>query len=526
MGATSMSPAERLRAQLADPNFLTVALGVYDGVQTVGTSVKAEFANLSQGISARTALETNPPALYMSGAATAASMLGQPDLGIATQEHFIQNLNMLTSIAGNTPVIADADTGFGSVLNIARTVECYERAGTAALHIEDQVMPKRCGHLKGKEIVSREEWRARLKAAVSARSGKPSAPLIIARTDSIQGHGLDEAIERIRIAGEVGVEIGFVEALLTKEDAVRAVRELAPMPLVLNLPTHGATPDFTNAEAKEMGFRITWHPLAGAVSAVHALRNAYGEVMNKGTDVATAQGMGPREFFQVMGLGDAIAFEKKITGGPLYVLVTLYLLGRLLSVRYLTPLRRVPGPWLASITRLWKVQKAFAGDMQWVNIDLHKRYGPIVRIAPDEVSTDDPGESLKVIYGHGSQYKKARWYEASDAPGDYSLFTDANIQRHAHDRRMVAAGFSMTALMEMEGFVSNCVAIFETRLDEFADQKEPIDMGNWLQCYAFDVIGEITFARRFGFLDRGKDVGNIMKALDGFLSYSAKWAWS
>lgn len=146
--------------------------------------------------------------------------------------------------------------------------------------------------------MSREEWRARLKAAVSARSGKPSAPLIIARTDAVQSHGLNEAIERIRIAAAVGAEVGFVEALITKEDAIRAIRELAPLPLVLNLPTHGVTPNFTNAEAKEMGFKITWHPLAGAISTVHALRQAYGQVMNEGTDVATAQGMSPRGFFQ------------------------------------------------------------------------------------------------------------------------------------------------------------------------------------------------------------------------------------
>ncbi|KAK5462569.1 hypothetical protein LTS15_002281 [Exophiala xenobiotica] len=174
-----------------------------------------------------------------------------------------------------------------------------EKAGATALQIEDQVMPKRCGHLGGKEVVSRDEWRARLKAAVAARSCKPSAHLIIARTDALQTHGLSEAIGRIRIAAEAGVEVGFVEALLTKEDACRAVRELAPLPLVLKLPTHGAAPDFTNAEAKQMSFKITWHPLAGAVSAVHALRKAYGEVMHKGTDVATAQGMALGSSFKV-----------------------------------------------------------------------------------------------------------------------------------------------------------------------------------------------------------------------------------
>jgi len=172
--------------------------------------------------------------------------------------------------------------------------------------------------LKGKEVVSHEEWGSRIRAAASARSGRPSAPLIIARTDSVQTHGVDEAIARIRIAVEAGADIGFVEAPLTKEDAVRIVRELAPIPMVLNLPTHGATPDFTNTEAKEMGFKITWHPLAGAVSAVHALRKAYHEVMNNGTDLATARGMGPREFFQVMGLDQSMAFENAVGGGKLY----------------------------------------------------------------------------------------------------------------------------------------------------------------------------------------------------------------
>jgi len=102
----------------------------------------------------------------------------------------------------------------------------------------------------------------------------------------------------MRIAVKAGVDVGFVEAVLTREDATRVVRELAPLPLVLNLPTNGATPNFTNAEALEMGFKITWHPIAGAVAAVHALRRAYRDVMEKGTDVSTAEGMGPREFFQ------------------------------------------------------------------------------------------------------------------------------------------------------------------------------------------------------------------------------------
>ena len=172
------------------------------------------------------------------------------------------------------------------VYALSRTSNCFSNR------------PKRCGHLGGKEVVSRQEWTLRIRAAAAARSDKPSAPLIIARTDSIQTHGLDEAIERIKIAKEAGADIGFVEAPLTKEDAIRVVRDLAPLPMVLNLPTNGATPNFTNKEALEMGFRITWHPLAGAMASVHALRRAYRDVIEKGTDVETANGMAPREFFQ------------------------------------------------------------------------------------------------------------------------------------------------------------------------------------------------------------------------------------
>ncbi|KAK1764513.1 cytochrome P450 [Phialemonium atrogriseum] len=195
---------------------------------------------------------------------------------------------------------------------------------------------------------------------------------------------------------------------------------------------------------------------------------------------------------------------------------------RVVARRWWSPLRQVPGPWLAAYTRLWKLYHTSRDNMELVNIDLHRRYGPIVRIAPHEVSIDDPEDSLRVIYGHGTRFTKSRWYEASDPPGGHSLFTDPDIKRHAHERRMVASGFSMSALLEMEDFVSECVKVFETRMNEFAESGQALDMAHWLQCYAFDVIGEITFAKRFGFMDRGEDVGNTIQTLEGFLSYSAK----
>ncbi|KAI1611809.1 cytochrome P450 oxidoreductase [Exophiala viscosa] len=203
------------------------------------------------------------------------------------------------------------------------------------------------------------------------------------------------------------------------------------------------------------------------------------------------------------------------------ILLLLLVICYVIYVRYGTPLRNVPGPFLASVTRLWKLRKILSGDFEWTNIDLHGHYGPIVRIGPNEVSIDDPDESLGIIYGHGTKFTKSPWYQASDAPGQHSIFTDTDIARHARERRLVANSFSMTSLAALEPYISDCVQVLETRLFELSKENAVVDVGHWLQCYAFDVIGEITFAKRFGFLDRGEDIGNIMNVLDGFLSYSS-----
>jgi hypothetical protein len=175
--------------------------------------------------------------------------------------------------------------------------------------------------------------------------------------------------------------------------------------------------------------------------------------------------------------------------------------------------------------------------MEKTNIALHRKYGipscpsketnitgKIVRIAPNEVSIDDP-EAVKVIYGHATEFIKAPWYYASGpihAGTGVDLFTDTNEKRHAANRRKVANAYSMTALLEMEPFVDQCASVFETRLCEFADTKTTFDLGHWLQCYAFDVVGEITFAKRFGFLDAGEDPKGLMAGIEAYLSYGAK----
>ncbi|OBT68006.1 hypothetical protein VE03_01548 [Pseudogymnoascus sp. 23342-1-I1] len=189
----------------------------------------------------------------------------------------------------------------------------------------------------------------------------------------------------------------------------------------------------------------------------------------------------------------------------------------------LSPVRQIPGPFLARFTRLWYFRQVLCGDFDQVNIQLHRRYGPIVRIAPDEYSFEDL-QAVKIIYGHGTKFAKAPWYNASGVPSNHprmNLFTDRDMKNHADNRRKVANLYSMTALLKMEPSVNACIEIILQRFDEFTSSKQSINMHHWLQCYAFDVIGLITFSRRFGFLDKGEDIEEIMKSIHNFLHYSA-----
>ncbi|KAJ5961635.1 cytochrome P450 pisatin demethylase [Penicillium viridicatum] len=170
------------------------------------------------------------------------------------------------------------------------------------------------------------------------------------------------------------------------------------------------------------------------------------------------------------------------------------------------------------------------GDFHQTNIKLHQQHGPIVRVAPNWYSISDP-TAAKLIYGHGSKYQKSEWYDAWNLMDDLSLtnlFSVRSSTKHAEDRKKVASLYSMTSLVAYEPFVDNCIEIFKQRLDEFATKGQLIDMGHWLQCYAFDVIGNITFGDRFGFLDAGNDVGNMIDFLDGSFaacSYFGLYIW-
>ncbi|THU96861.1 oxaloacetate acetylhydrolase [Dendrothele bispora CBS 962.96] len=296
-GPLSPNPATRLRQMLARPG-IVVAPGICDG------------------ISARCALEAGFECLYQSGAATTASRLGGPDLAIATLNDFVEAGQMVASLDPTVPVIADADTGFGGPAMVARTVRQYHKAGIAAMHIEDQVQTKRCGHLMGKQVVSREEFLQRIRAAVIARDEIPGGSdfVIIGRTDSAQVLGMEEALIRLKLAADAGADVCFIEGVKSKELLLKTVDALAPKPVLVNVISGGLTPAFTYSEAEQMGAKIIIFSLVSCVAMVHAVRAAMQSLKKTGTDFASAQGMDPKQFFQVMGLDEVIELDAKAGG--------------------------------------------------------------------------------------------------------------------------------------------------------------------------------------------------------------------
>ncbi|KAF8952517.1 oxaloacetate acetylhydrolase [Flammula alnicola] len=301
-GPLSTNPATRLRQMLARPG-IVVAPGICDG------------------ISARCALEAGFNCMYQSGAATTASRLGQPDLAIATMNDFVQSAQMVCSLDPTVPVIADADTGFGGPANVARTVTQYARAGVAGLHIEDQVQTKRCGHLMGKQVVSREEFLTRIRAAVIARDSIPGGSdfVIIGRTDSAQVLGMEEAITRLKLAADAGADVCFIEGVKTEELLRSTVAALAPKPVLVNVISGGLTPSFTTQEAETMGAKIIIFSLVSCVAMVHAVRAAMQSLKKTGTDFTSAKGMDPKSFFEVMGLNEVIELDSKAGGSAFEV---------------------------------------------------------------------------------------------------------------------------------------------------------------------------------------------------------------
>jgi methylisocitrate lyase len=199
------------------------------------------------------------------------------------------------------PLIADMDTGYGGPIMAARTVEQYIRAGVAGAHLEDQVLTKRCGHLSGKKVVDTEEYISRIRAAHAARVRLQSDFVLIARTDALQQHGFEECLERMKRARAEGADVGLIEGYTTKEQAIRAVKELAPWPLLLNSVENGKSPNITVDEAREMGFAIIIFSFATLAPAYTAMKETLQRLKTKGF-VGTPKNITPVTLFEVCGL--------------------------------------------------------------------------------------------------------------------------------------------------------------------------------------------------------------------------------
>jgi len=254
------SPGARFRAALAVEQPLQVmgAITAYAGLMAKRVGYKA---------------------LYLSGGGVAANSLGMPDLGISTMEDVLTDARRIVDATG-LPLLVDIDTGWGGAFNIARTIRSFERVGVAAVHMEDQVGQKRCGHRPGKEVVPKEEMVDRVKAAVDARGD--TGFVIMARTDAAAVEGIDSAIERACAYVEAGADMIFPEAMKTLDD-YRRFKSAVKVPILANLTEFGSTPFFTTAELREAGVDIALY-CCGAYRAMNkAALNFYETVRREGT---------------------------------------------------------------------------------------------------------------------------------------------------------------------------------------------------------------------------------------------------
>ena len=260
------------------------------------------------GLSARLVEEAGFEAAYFSGGAVARSM-GLPDIGLVTMSEVIERAAQVVS-AVKIPVIADADTGYGNAINLVRTVREYERVGVTAIHIEDQITPKRCGHLDGKEVISLPEMIKKLEAALASRADPDFC--IIARTDARGVHGLDDAISRARAFAQLGVDAVFVEAPQSESELEQIPRALPNIPLLVNVFKGGKTPMLPVERLEKMGYRIAIYPSETQRAGIYAMRQALSLLKRKGTTEAMDEALTTfKERDTIVGLDDWQELERK-----------------------------------------------------------------------------------------------------------------------------------------------------------------------------------------------------------------------
>jgi 2,3-dimethylmalate lyase len=259
-------------------------------------------------LSAKIASRAGFEVIFITGYSLSASLLGEPDFGILTQTEMLAAAQRICSVT-DTPVIVDADTGYGNAINVIRTVEELIRLGAAGMFLEDQVWPKRCGHMRGKQVISLDEQIKKLRAAIQAKKGRDF--YIVARTDARQALGLEEAIRRGKAFKEVGADAVFIEAPETKEE-MREIARQVPGPLVANMIERGVTPLMRPDELRELGFALVVWPLAPLYSVAQSLTEVYTTLRQQGSTQAIINKLMPFDAFnEVVGLNEKYALDER-----------------------------------------------------------------------------------------------------------------------------------------------------------------------------------------------------------------------
>jgi 2-methylisocitrate lyase-like PEP mutase family enzyme len=287
-----MAKAQLIRRSLAEHGQLIMP-GVYDA--------------LSAKIAARAGFEV----IFITGYSLSATLLGEPDFGLLTQTEVVSAAQRICSVV-DKPVIVDADTGYGNAINVIRTVEDLIRAGAGGMFLEDQVWPKRCGHMKGKQVIPLDEQLNKLTAAVEARGDNDF--FIVARTDSRQALGLKEAITRGIAFKQTGADAVFIEAPETKEE-MKEISKHVPGPLVANMIERGVTPLMGPRELRDLGFDLVVWPLAPLYAVARSLTDVYTTLRRNGSTLEMLDHLMPfNEFNGIVGLDEKYALDAKYKG--------------------------------------------------------------------------------------------------------------------------------------------------------------------------------------------------------------------
>jgi 2,3-dimethylmalate lyase len=287
---------------------MTQAQKIRDALKTKGVLVMpGVYDCLSAKIASRAGFEV----IFITGYSVSATYLGEPDFGLLTQTELVAASQRICSVTP-LPVIVDADTGYGNAVNVIRTVRELIRGGAAGMFLEDQIWPKRCGHMKGKQVIPLEEYLKKLRAAVDARGNDDF--YIVARTDARQALGLEEAIRRGQAFKDAGADAVFIEAPNTKEE-MREIGRNVPGPLVANMIERGVTPLMGPEELKELGFQLIVWPLGPLYASARALENVYSTLRRNGTTHEIMDRLiSFEDFHDIIGLKEKYALDEKYKG--------------------------------------------------------------------------------------------------------------------------------------------------------------------------------------------------------------------